>query len=116
LDSLNHKIPADIYNEKSITRDYVSVSDLGLGIERLTKIETKIQDLNISTGIGTDIEGVLQVFEDLGRKIDLRNYTNPPSDIKTRVVLDCGLLQSTIQWNPVPLKVGISGILSQSIF
>jgi len=116
LDSLSHKISVDIYNEKSITRDYVSVSDLSLAIDRLTKIQTKIQDLNISTGIGTDIEGVLQVFEDLGRKIDLRNYTNPPNDIKTKVVLDCRLLRSTIQWNPISLKVGISGILSQSIF
>lgn len=116
LDSLNHKIPVDIYNEKSITRDYVSVSDLSLAIERLTKIESKIQDLNISTGIGTDIEGVLQAFEDAGRKIELRNYTIPPHDMKARVVLDCGLLQSTIQWKPVPLKVGISEILSQSIF
>ena len=112
LDSLNHKIPVDIYNEKSITRDYVSVSDLSFAIERLTKIENRIQDLNISTGIGTDIEGVLQVFEDLGRKIEIRNYTNPPNDIKTKVVLDCGLLQSTIQWNPVPLMDGIKGILS----
>jgi len=116
FNSLNHKIPVDVYNEKSITRDYLSVSDLSLAIERLTKIEMKIQDLNISTGIGNDIEGVLQVFEDLGRKIELRNYTNPPNDIKTKVVLDCGLLQSTIQWNPVPLKLGISGILSQSTF
>jgi len=116
LGSLNHKIPADVYNEKLITRDYVSVSDLSLAIERLTKIENKIQDLNISTGIGTDIEGVLQAFEDLGRKINLRNYTNPPNDMKTGVVLDCGLLQSTIQWNPVPLKDGISEILSRSTF
>ena len=116
LDSLIHKTHAEVYNVKSITRDYVSVSDLSLAIERLTKIETKIQDLNISTGIGTDIEGVLQIFEDLGRMIDLRNYTNPPNEIKTRVVLDCGLLQSTIEWNPVPLKVGINGILSQSTF
>lgn len=112
LDSLNHKIPADVYNQKSITRDYVSVSDLCLAIERLAKIETKIQDLNMSTGVGTNIEGVLQVFEDLGRKIELRNYTNPPNDLKEKVVLDCGLLQSTIQWNPVPLMVGIKGILS----
>jgi nucleoside-diphosphate-sugar epimerase len=116
FDSLNHKIPVDVYNEKSITRDYLSVSDLSLAIERLTKIEMKIRDLNISTGIGNDIEGVLQVFEDLGRKIELRNYKSPPNDIKTKVILDCGLLQSTIQWNPVPLKVGISGILSQLTF
>jgi nucleoside-diphosphate-sugar epimerase len=114
LGSLNHKIPVDVYNEKSITRDYVSVSDLSLAIERLTKIETKMQDLNISTGIGTDIEGVLQAFEDLGRKIDLRNNKNAPNDIKTEVVLDCGLLQSSIQWDPIPLKVGISEILLQS--
>jgi nucleoside-diphosphate-sugar epimerase len=116
LGSLNHKIPADVYNEKSITRDYVSVSDLSLAIERLTKIETKMQDLNISTGIGTDIEGVLQVFEDLGRKINLRNNKSAPNDIKSKVVLDCGLLQSLIQWDPIPLKVGISDILLQSTF
>jgi nucleoside-diphosphate-sugar epimerase len=116
LDSLNHKIPVDIYNEKSITRDYISVSDLSLAIERLTKIEIKIQELNISTGIGTDIEEILQLFEDLGRKINLRNYTNPPNNMKTRVVLDCRLLQSTIHWNPVSLKDGISEIFSQSTF
>jgi nucleoside-diphosphate-sugar epimerase len=114
--SLEHKIPADVYNQSWITRDYVSVFDLCLALELLTKTETKIQVLNISTGIGTDIEGVLQVFEDLGRKISLRNYTNAPSDIKSRVILDCGLLQSTIKWNPVPLKDGISKILSQSTF
>jgi hypothetical protein len=75
-----------------------------------------MQDLNISTGIGTDIEGVLQVFEDLGRKINLRNNKSAPNDIKSKVVLDCGLLQSLIQWDPIPLKVGISDILLQSTF
>jgi nucleoside-diphosphate-sugar epimerase len=116
LKSLEHKIPVDVYNQSWITRDYLSVFDLCLALELLTKTETKIQVLNISTGIGTDIEGVLQVFEDLGRKINLRNYTNAPNYIKTRVVLDCGLLESTIKWNPVSLKDGISEILSQSTF
>jgi nucleoside-diphosphate-sugar epimerase len=112
LDSLNHKIPADVYNKKSITRDYVSVSDLCLAIERLIKIETNMHELNISTGIGTDIEGVLQAFEDLGRKIDLRNNVNAPNGMKTKVVLDCGLLKNSIQWDPIGLKIGISEILS----
>ncbi len=116
LKSLINKSPADVYNQTQITRDYISITDLCKAIDELSKHDSNLEVLNVSTGVGTSLAEILELFETLGSKIDLRNYRDAPSQTKMSVVLDCSLLKSLIQWHPVSLKIGISQILTHQQF
>ena len=116
LKSLISESPADIYNQTQITRDYISITDLCEAIEELSKLKSKLDVLNVSTGVGTNLAEILELFENLGSKIDLCNHLDAPIETRMRVVLDCSLLKSLIQWDPVSLKIGISQILKHEQF
>jgi len=116
LKSLISKSPADVYNQTQITRDYISINDLAKAIEELSKSKSKLDVLNVSTGVGTNLAEILELFENLGSKIDLCNHLDAPIETRMRVVLDCSLLKSLIQWDPVSLKIGIGQILKHQQF
>ena len=116
LKSLTSGSPADVYNQTQITRDYISIIDLCKAIERLSKSKSKSDVVNVSTGVGTDLAEILEIFENLGSRIHLRNYLDAPSQTRMRVVLDCSLLKSLIPWDPVSLKIGMSQILARQQF
>jgi hypothetical protein len=116
LKSLISQSPANIYNQTQFTRDYISITDLCKAIEELSKLESKLEVLNVSTGVGINLAEILELFENLGSRIDFRKYLDAPCQTRMRVVLDCSLLKSIIQWDPVSLKIGISQILTHQEF
>jgi nucleoside-diphosphate-sugar epimerase len=104
---------AKLLKQRDITRDYLSIKDLIIAIEGLVKSQYTEVDINVSTGIGTTIQEILQIFEEYGHDFNSRVEVDVPANLKRNVVLDCDLLKSKIMWNPSSVKFGINELLSE---
>ena len=111
LTSIKNEIPVKIFKQKDIVRDYLSIKDLTFALENLVKLNNTEVNINISTGIGTTIHELLEIFEVYSHKFESRIEIDVPTRLKKNVVLDCSLLKSKITWNPTPVKIGIAALL-----
>ncbi len=111
LHSLRSQEPALIFNEADITRDYLSIDDLGVAISKLSNLDVSEENLNVGNGIGITISEVLEVFSNLGFDFANSDYVGAPANIKQKVVLDCTKLKSIIDWCPKDFKSGINKII-----
>jgi nucleoside-diphosphate-sugar epimerase len=107
ISSFKNNTNIEIFRNTKIVRDYVSSIDVIYAINELIKIETKIDNLNVSTGVGTTIDEVLNIFENMG--YSLKNFTKimEPKQIKLSSILDASSLSKLVYWNPIKLQSGI---------
>lgn len=111
IHSIEKKISAIIFKEKNITRDYLSIEDLSIAIDKLSIVDIAEDNLNIGTGTGISISRVLEVFNKLGYKFQDADYVSAPLNLKKSVVLDCARLKTTIDWHPIDFDQEIKRIL-----
>jgi UDP-glucose 4-epimerase len=111
ISSFKNNTNIEIFCNTKIVRDYVSSIDVIYAINELIKIETKIDNLNVSTGVGTTIDEVLKIFENMG--YSLKNFTKimEPKQIKLSSILDASSLSKLVYWNPIKLQSGIHKFL-----
>lgn len=111
LHSLRSQEPAVIFKEAEITRDFLSIDDLGVAIAKLSELDIAEENLNVGNGTGITISEVLEVFSNLGFDFANSDYVGAPANIKQKVVLDCTKLKSIIEWCPKDFKTGIKKVL-----
>jgi nucleoside-diphosphate-sugar epimerase len=109
--SIEKKISAAIFDQENITRDYLSIEDLSIAIDKLSIVDIAEENLNVGTGKGISISRVLEVFEKLGYRFQDADYVNAPLNIKKSVVLDCTRLKNIVDWQPVDFDQDIKRIL-----
>ncbi len=114
LNSLRNQKPAVIFNQTSITRDFLYIEDLRTAIAKLSKMEFSEENLNLGSGIGITIDRVLEVFSFLGFEITDVIYADAPENIRQKVVLDCTKLKEIIDWKPKDFEASIKRILETS--
>jgi nucleoside-diphosphate-sugar epimerase len=113
LKSIQFGRTVELFDDQSITRDYIHVDDVVLAIQKLLKIEAETGPLNVSTGIGTTIFKVLEVFASKG--ILFENFKTVPvkSEYKKTSILSCNKLSMLIDWQPRTFQKAISEIISE---
>ena len=89
-----------VFQDMKVIRDYVHVTDVIDAIEQLIEIDSHDADINISTGVGTSISEVLEIFAKNGYKFEKRRQIPMNPEIKQSSVLDCGALSRLIRWHP----------------
>ena len=100
-----------IFQDLNITRDYIHVKDVIHAIQMLLEIDTNVGCLNISTGIGTSIYQVLEIFASKGYKFQNRVELSNNLRVKTTSILDCKNLIELINWQPSSLTQVLNKLL-----
>ena len=100
-----------VFQDMKIIRDYVHVADVIDAIEQLIEIDSHDADVNISTGVGTSISEVLEIFAKNSYKFEKRRRIPMTPELKQSSVLNCGALSRLIRWHPGQLEDVITKLL-----
>lgn len=113
INSIEFNDSVSIFQNLQITRDYIHVNDIVYAVQQLIDIETNEGCLNISTGIGTTISELLQIFAKNGFKFENQNKPLDSYGIKNGSILNCSALRSLIKWHPRKLENEIEKLLDK---
>ena len=109
FDSIKHGSEVSVFQNLSITRDYIHVYDVIYAIRMLLEVDTDLECINISTGIGTTITQVLEIFASKGYSFEKRSEIPNNLKVKQVSILDCKNLSELINWQPKSL----AGVLNE---
>lgn len=100
---LHHAIkglPIEIWGDGSVTRDYIHVSDVAEAFVRAVKYSGAKSCFNISSGVGTSLNELIGMLEDvLGKSIEIRYLPSRPFDVPVSV-LSNDLARNELEWVP----------------
>ncbi len=101
-----------IFKDQNIIRDYIHVNDVLYAIEKLLEIDHARDCLNVSTGIGTTVAQVLEIFFRNGYKFENRVISPNNFSVKPVSILDCHYLSELINWKPSNLTQVLNKLLT----
>ncbi len=113
IDSIKFNGSVSIFQNLQITRDYIHVNDIVYAVQQLIDLETSESCLNISTGIGTTISELLQIFAKNGFNFEDQNKPLDSYGIKNGSILNCSALGLLIKWKPRKLENEIEKLLDK---
>jgi len=111
FNSIKYGNEVSILQDLNITRDYIHVNDVIYAIQMLLEIDTNVDCLNISTGIGTSISQVLEIFASKGYNFQNRVKFSDNLKVNTTSILDCKNLVELINWQPSSLTQVLNKLL-----
>lgn len=99
----------EIWGDGSITRDYIHVDDVADAFVKAVNYTGLYNVFNISSGIGTSLNALLDQLEDsLGKPIDRRHLAARPFDVPLSILCN-KLAQRELGWAPqVDMAAGIA--------
>ena len=109
FNSIKYGSEVSIFQNLNITRDYIHVHDVIYAIRMLLEVDTDLECINISTGIGTTITQVLEIFASKGYNFEKRSEIPNNLKVKQVSILDCKNLSELINWQPKSL----AGVLNE---
>jgi nucleoside-diphosphate-sugar epimerase len=113
IKSIKSDVTIDLAVDQEVVRDYIYVDDVSLSIQELSRIEATKEILNISTGTGTSINQILEIFSSQGFNFSITKKVLIGESFKRSSVLNCDELSHMISWKPVLIKQGIMNILKK---
>jgi hypothetical protein len=111
---INHKTKkstAEIFKNLEIKRDYLEINDLIHAIQELKNLNIETNYLNVSTGIGTSLSQIINIFHKNKLNLDSLPRIETPINTKKSSILDCSKLKKFINWNPTKIEDGIASLL-----
>jgi UDP-glucose 4-epimerase len=115
LDSIKFETKVNIFQDINIIRDYVHIEDVVQAVEKILEIEMNEVSINISTGIGTSIARVLEIFANKGYKFENQNIIVNDDKVKLVSILDCKKLSKFIDWNPEHISKVLNKLLPDKL-
>ena len=112
FNSLKSESEVSIFKNRTIIRDYIYIDDVLFAVEKLLEIDHARDCLNVSTGIGTTIAQVLEVFSQNGYKFKNRAIPSKDPNVPPVSILDCQNLSELISWNPSNLTQVLNKLLA----
>ena len=99
----------EIWGDGSVTRDYLYVSDLAEAFALAVKYDGPMSVFNISSNIGTNLNQLIEIIENvLGYRVARNYHPARPFDVPTSI-LDNSLAHKELGWNiNVGLEEGIA--------
>lgn len=93
-------MPIDIWGDGNITRDYIHVSDVAEAFVRAVEYFGPKSVFNISSGVGTSLNELIAMLEDVfGKSIERRYHPGRPFDVPVSV-LSNELAREELKWAP----------------
>lgn len=106
--------PVGAYLKLNPIRDYIFLDDVTEAIKQLRQINLNSQNINLSTGYGTSVKTILQLFEsNSSNNYEIKSLESP-ADMQKYCVLNCEKLKEIIAWDPKQIKMVLPRILSNS--
>jgi UDP-glucose 4-epimerase len=101
--------PVEIWGDGTVTRDFIHVSDVAEAFARAVEYEGSASIFNISTGIGTNLNELIDTFERvLGQKVVRQYRPGRPFDVPVSI-LDNSLARRELGWEPrITLDEGLA--------
>ena len=102
-------IPIDIWGDGSVTRDYLHVSDVAVAFVLALKYSGAKRCFNISSGVGTSLNELIDMLEDvLGKPIERNYLPGRPFDVPVSV-LSNDLAREELKWvKKISMQDGIT--------
>ena len=112
FNSLKSESEVSIFKNQTIIRDYIYIDDVLFAVEKLLEVDHVRDCLNVSTGIGTTIAQVLEVFSQNGYKFKNRAIPSEDLNVSPVSILDCQNLSELIKWKPSNLTQVLNKLLT----
>lgn len=94
-------LPIDIWGDGSVTRDYIHISDVAEAFVKAVEYQGSKSVFNISSGIGTSLNQLLDMLEaTLGKPIERRYLPGRAFDVPASV-LSNALARDELNWAPM---------------
>lgn len=113
MKSIKSGIPIDLVKDQEVVRDYIYVADVSRAIQELIRIDTPKEILNISTGIGTSIGQILEIFSSKGFNFQKIQTMAITENFKQSSVLNCDELSRIIHWKPITVDDALGLMLKK---
>jgi UDP-glucose 4-epimerase len=113
INTRNHR-SISAYLKLNPVRDYILLDDLTEAIRQLWQINLSSQNLNLSTGHGTSIKSILQIFEPIFNENYKIKLLDSPNNMQKYCVLNCEKLKEIISWDPKLIQTTLPLILSNT--
>ena len=92
--------PIEIWGDGTVTRDYIHVSDVANAFSRAIEYSGVQRCFNISSGVGTSLNDLILMLEDvLGKTVERRYLPGRPFDVPVSV-LDNAVAYRELGWSP----------------
>lgn len=95
IKSILNRRPLEVWGDGSVVRDYIYIEDVCRMMEALIRYEGNLQTFNISTGIGTSQNEIIDIFRNLGYKLDVRYLKTRSVDAKYNIVSNHKVVAAT---------------------
>jgi len=112
FNSIKSESEVHIFKNQNLIRDYIHIDDVLIAVENLLEIDYARDCLNVSTGIGTTIAQVLEIFSQNGYKFENRAILSNALSVKPVSILDCHNLSELINWKPSNLTQVLNKLLT----
>ena len=89
-----------VFNDQNLIRDYIYVNDVIYAIEKLLEIKSHDSIINISTGKGTSVAQILEIFASHGYDFKKQFTSTIDTNVKTSSILSCKILSELVEWRP----------------
>lgn len=100
--------PIEIWGDGTTRRDYIHAEDIAAAFSRVLTYKGSVSTFNVSTGIGTSLNELLELIEEiLGQRVQRTYLPRRPFDVGVSVLSNV-LIRDELNWAPkVPLRDGI---------
>ena len=107
LGHLFKKEPIQVYGDGSNIRDYIYIDDFVFYVKELIKKDIKNETINIGSGLGTSINRIIEIIENIsGEKMKVENVPSRKDDVP-KMILDTTRLHNFIKHDDYPVEEGI---------
>lgn len=88
LERIARDLPITVFGDGSMVRDYIHVRDLTDTIVAIFEKKTKYDTYNVGSGVGTDLNQLIEVVSAVSGKSPVIDYKETPSTFVGKVILD----------------------------
>jgi UDP-glucose 4-epimerase len=101
-------MPIEVWGDGSVTRDYLHISDVVEALAKASIYKGQERVFNISSGVGTSLESLINVLESvLNKKIERKYLPSRPFDVPVSI-LSNELARYELGWSPtISLEDGL---------
>lgn len=113
IKSPEKEVNIKLFNNLFVIRDYIYIDDVINAIFQLMNAQPNFNCINISTGVGSSILRIIELFSFYGYAFSKDLQVLDATNVKKSSILDCTQLANTVFWKPLSIDEGIKRIVNK---
>ena len=113
IKSPEKEVNIKLFNNLFVIRDYVYIDDVVHAILQLMNVHPDLNCFNISTGVGSSILRIIELFSFYGYVFSKDLQVLDATRVKKSSILDCTHLANAVFWKPLIIDEGIKRIINE---